>query len=92
MSFLVELMFPKWTYIAVSLILFFTIDVLKQMKVQFFFFYSKFRRVSLEICLITPHYLPVVFDLVRTVTFEIFRFICIICKSHMFLFPIILVL
>ena len=72
--------------------LFFTIDILKQIRAQFFFLYFKSRGVSFEICLITPHYLPIIFDLVKTVVFDLFRSIYIIYKSYIFSFPTILAL
>ena len=70
----------------------FIVDTLKRVCIGLFFSGFKFREVSLEICLTTPHYLPVIFNFVRTVTLDVFETMHVICKNNVFLFLVILIL
>jgi len=83
MPFYVESMFPEWTCVAISLIFLFAVDVLERVQARFTFFSFKSGGISLEICLTTPHHLSVVFYLMGTIAFDIFGFMCMICKSCM---------
>jgi len=50
------------------------------------------RRISLEVCFVTLHYVSIVFNFVETIAFLAFRPMNTTCESSMFLFPAIFIL
>ena len=80
---LVEPMFSERTYIAICLMLTFTVDVLEGVRTVFFFFYLKSWGVSFEIHLATLCHVPMVFNLVRTITFDVIGTMCMAYKDSM---------
>jgi len=89
---LVKLIFPERTYIAICLILIFTVDVLEGVKTVFSFLHLKSWEVSLEVHLAIPCHVSMVFNLVRTITFDVFNTICMAYKDSMALFPAVFAL
>ena len=62
----------------------FAIDTFEAVRAWFLFGSFKSRRISLEIYFTTPCYVFIVFNLVQSVAFLVFRSVDIICKCRMF--------
>jgi len=73
-------------------VLFFAINTLKSMRVQFVFLSLESRGVIFEIYLTTSCYLSIVLNFMRSIIFDSFRSVSVVYKSHVFPFSAILTL
>jgi len=89
---LVEPIFPERICITTCLILAFPVDTLKEVRTGFSFLYLKSWKIDLEVCLIISYHIPIMFDFVRTITFDIFGIMCMVHKGSMALFLAVFVL
>ena len=88
----VELMPPKWILIWVSLVVPLTIWTLEHMQTWFFLLCLELRRIPFLICLAIPLKFVMVFWLVRTITFDIFRSLYSVRECCMTPLPAVLTL
>jgi len=82
MLFLVEMMFPKQTCIAIYLVVFFVVDTFERVQAEIALFYFKSGGVSLKVCLATLYHISVVFYLMQTITLDIIESMHITHKDY----------
>ena len=83
MPLFVETIVLEWKGIEVCLVVTLTVDVFERMRARFALFGFETGRVDLEISLVTPSKVVVMFGFVRTVAFQISSILKSACKDYM---------
>jgi len=94
MPLFIEPMLLKGTQFAISLVFTLTVDTvsLEEVDVKLFFFCLQSQRVDLKVCLVIPHYVPVMLDFVRSIAFDTFSTMHLVHECHMSSFPAVLIM
>ena len=92
MLLLFKLILLEGICVAISLMLFSTVNILEQVHIRLSHLYLKSKRVSLEVHLTTLYHFSVMFNFVRTIALNIFETMHITHESCMVLFLVILTL